>query len=108
MAELRARTIVEAHIYLDLLRSAGVLGASDPGDPSGWTKLIEGPTGWTLHADGADGAFRPFDIAIRYADLAEARRTGVRFGSRVSTLIDAWQWRHIAQVYAGQAIGADL
>jgi hypothetical protein len=108
MAELRARTIVEAHIYLDLLRSAGVLGASDPGDPDGWTRLTEGTIGWTLHADGADGAFRPFDIVIPYGDFAEARRTGVRFGSRASTLIDAWQWREVAQAYAEQAIEAGL
>lgn len=108
MAELRARTIVEAHIYLDLLRADGLLGDPDPGDPDDWTTLVEGPQAWTLHADGAGGAFEPFDITIAYQDLAEARRTGVQFGSRVSTLIDAAQWQELGAEYAEQAIEAGL
>jgi hypothetical protein len=108
MAELRARTIVEAHLYLDLLRAAGALGDPDPGDPDGWTELVEGEDSWTLLADGAGGAFEPFGIEIAYRDLAEARRTGVRFGSRVSTLIDAAQWQELGAEYAEQAIEAGL
>jgi hypothetical protein len=108
MAELRARTIVEAHLYLSLLRAEGALGDSDPGDPSGWTTLVEGAQGWVLQADGAGGAFEPFGIAIAYRDLAESRRTGVRFGSRTSTLIDAAQWQELGVEYAGQAVGAGL
>jgi hypothetical protein len=108
MAELRARTIVEAHLYLDLLRAEGALGDPDPGDPDGWTELVEGEHGWTLRADGAGGAFAPFGIEIAYRDLAEARRTGVRFGSRVSALIDAVQWQDLGAEYAEQAIDAGL
>jgi hypothetical protein len=104
----RARTIVEAHLYLDLLRAEGALGAADPGDPDGWTELVEGEDGWTLRADGAGGAFEPFGIEIAYRDLAEARRTGVRFGPRVSTLIDAVQWQDLGTEYAEQAIDAGL
>lgn len=107
MAGLRARTIVEAHLYLDLLRDDGVLG-DDPGDPAEWTTLTEGSGGWTLHADGAGGAFAPFEIVIAYRDLAEARRTGVRFGSGPSMLIDAAQWRLLGEVYAEQAIEAGM
>jgi hypothetical protein len=108
VAELRARTIVEAHLFLDLLRAEGALGDPDPGDPDGWTTLVEGPQEWTLHADGAGGAFAPFDVTIAYRDLAEARRTGVRFGPRVSTLIDAAQWQELGAEYAEQAIEAGL
>jgi hypothetical protein len=108
MAELRARTIVEAHLYLDLLRADGGLGPDDPGDPDGWTTLVEGPTSWTLRADGAGGRFAPFGITIAYADLAEARRTGVRFGPGRSTLIDAGQWLEMAEVYVEQAVEAEL
>ncbi len=108
MPQLRARTIVEAHLYLDLLRVDRLLGEADPGDPAGWTTLTEGPTGWTLHADGAGGAFEPFDIVIAHRDLAEARRTGIRFGPGTSTLIDAGQWRLLAERYAEQAIEAEL
>jgi hypothetical protein len=108
MAELRARTIVEAHLYLDLLRADGAVGDPDPGDPDDWTELVEGADGWTLLADGAGGGFEPFGIEIAYRDLAEARRTGVRFGSRVSTLIDAAQWQDLGAEYAEQAIEAGL
>jgi hypothetical protein len=108
MAGLRARTIVEAHLYLGLLRAEGALGDPDPGDPAGWTELVEGRDGWTLLADGANGSFEPFGIEIARRDLAEARRTGVRFGSRVSTLVDAAQWQELGVEYAEQAIGAGL
>jgi hypothetical protein len=108
MAELRARTIVEAHLYLDLLRAQGLLGPDDPGDPKHWTTLREGPTGWTLHADGAGGRFTPFDVVIAYRDLADARRTGLRFGTRPSALIDAGQWCELGERYAEQAIAAEL
>ncbi|WP_214407013.1 hypothetical protein [Pseudonocardia lacus] len=108
MAELRARTIVEAHLYLDLLRADGRLGDDDPGDPGGWTILTEGPRSWTLHADGAGGRFHPFTIEIRYADLAEARRTGARFGPGRSTLIDAGEWLEMAEAYVEQAVEAEM
>jgi hypothetical protein len=108
MGELRARTIIEAHLYLDLLRADGLLGDDDPGHPDGWTTLVEGPTSWTLHADGAGGRFRPFDIEIRRADLAEARRTGARFGPGPSPLIDAGQWLDMAETYVEQAVEAEM
>jgi hypothetical protein len=108
MPMLRARTIVEAHLYLDLLRSDGRLGEEDPGDPDGWTSLTEGPVSWTLLADGAGGRFEPFGITIAYRDLAEARRTGIRFGTRTSTLIDAGQWAELGEAFAEQAIEAGL
>ncbi|MCO1659137.1 hypothetical protein [Pseudonocardia humida] len=108
MGELRARTIVEAHLYLDLLRADGGLGPDDPGDPEGWTTLVEGPISWILRADGAGGRFAPFGITIAYADLAEARRTGVRFGPGRSTLIDAGQWLEMAEVYVEQAVEAEM
>jgi hypothetical protein len=108
MARLRARTIVEAHLYLDLMRADGELGDADPGDPAAWTTLTEGPDAWTLHADGAGGAFDPFDITIAYADVADARRSGIRFGVRTSTLIDAGQWQELGTAYSEQAIEAEL
>ena len=108
MARLRARTIVEAHLYLDLMRADGELGDADPGDPAAWTTLTEGPDAWTLHADGAGGAFDPFDITIAYADVADARRSGIRFGVRTSTLIDAGQWQELGTAYSEQAIEGEL
>ena len=108
MARLTARTIVEAHLYLDLMRADGLLGDVDPGDSGGWATLTEGHDAWTLRADGAGGAFEPFDILIPYADLAEARRTGIRFGPRPSTLIDAGQWQELGTAYSEQALEAEL
>jgi hypothetical protein len=108
MAGLRARTLTEAHLYLGLLRAEGALGDADPGDPDGWTELVEDGQGWTLRADGASGAFEPFDIAVARADAAAARRGGSRFGPRVSTLIDAGQWQELGVEYVGQAMAAGL
>jgi hypothetical protein len=107
VARLHARTIVEAHLYLDLLRADGALGDTDPGDPGGWTTLTEGGDAWTLLADGG-GAFDPFEIGITFADVAEARRTGLRFGARPSTLIDAGQWQELGTACSEQAIAAEL
>jgi hypothetical protein len=108
MGELRARTVVEAQLYLDLLRADGLLGDDDPGDPGDWTTLTKGPTSWVLHADGAGGRFAPFDISITHADLAAARRAGSRFGSRPSTLIDAGQWLEMAELYVEQAVETEM
>jgi hypothetical protein len=103
MAAPRARTVVEAHLYLDLLRADGLLGEDDPGDPAAWTRLRGSPASRVLHADGADGRFPPFDIAI-----APATPAGPRFGSGASTLIDAGQWLEMAELYVEQAAGAEL
>jgi hypothetical protein len=102
MAARRARTVVEAHLYLDLLRADGSLGDDDPGDPAAWTRLTGSPTSRVLRADGAGGRFPPFDIPI-----APATAGGPRFGPGASTLIDAGQWLEMAELYVEQAVEAE-
>jgi hypothetical protein len=97
-----ARTLAEAHLYLSL-----TLAADGPDDeavqngPSD-TTLTEGPDAWTVRRDGPAGG-PPIEVLVRHETEAEARRDGLRFGTGVSTLVDAGQWLQIAAVYARRA-----
>ncbi|RCG32643.1 hypothetical protein DQ384_03900 [Sphaerisporangium album] len=113
---LRARTLVEAYLYIDLTLAGGDdeddgFGAADePGlSARPWTTLTEGADAWTLRFDGpATGPRHLIDVVVPYETEAEARRDRLRFGSGVSELVDAGQWRMVSDEYAQRALSADL
>jgi hypothetical protein len=97
-----ARTLAEAHLYISL-----TLAAEEPDDGAlqigrSGTALIEGPDAWTVRRDGSAGG-PPIEVLVRHETEAEAQRDGLRFGTGVSTLVDAGQWLQIAAVYARRA-----
>ena len=98
-----ARTLVEAYLYISLTASAAGLGDDVPRDVRAETTLTEGQDAWTLrHAASGE------EVVVRYATEAEARQDDLRFGSGVSTLLDAGQWLQIAAVYARRALREGL
>lgn len=113
MAELRARTLLEANLYINLALVAGLPADSAEIEPLAdyqpWTRLVEGPDNWTLHFDGPDSGPRyRFEIVVPYQSEADARRDGLRFGHGISTLIDAGQWLLVAAGYARRALAEDF
>ncbi|MEV7969726.1 hypothetical protein AB0O34_27665 [Sphaerisporangium sp. NPDC088356] len=107
---LRARTLVEAYLYIDLTVAAGDDGDL-PADFSAmrWATLSEGQEAWTLRFDGPDtGRRHLIEILVPYQTESEARRDRLRFGPGVSELIDAGQWLSISLAYAQRALNADL
>ncbi|MEV6982934.1 hypothetical protein AB0M95_16955 [Sphaerisporangium sp. NPDC051017] len=112
---LRARTLVEAYLYIDLTLAAGDGDGGDDGfgEPGlsarPWTTLTEGADAWTLRFDGpATGPRHLIDVVVPYRTEAEARRDRLRFGPGPSELVDAGQWRLVADEYAQRALAADL
>ncbi|WP_049576835.1 hypothetical protein [Nonomuraea sp. SBT364] len=87
----RARSLVEAYVYLDLM----TLG--EPGEPV----LTEERDAWRIrHGD--------VEVVVPYASEHEARQGDLTFGSGLSTLIDAGQWVLIATTYADRALEGAL
>jgi hypothetical protein len=105
--ERYARTLVEAYLYISLTASAAGLGDDVPRDVRAETTLTEGADAWTLRYTGSGDAPR-IEVLVRYATEAEARQDDLRFGSGVSTLLDAGQWLQIAAVYARRALREGL
>ncbi|WP_405140155.1 hypothetical protein OG589_25130 [Sphaerisporangium sp. NBC_01403] len=106
---LRARTLVEAFLYIDLTVAAGDEEPPEDFSARRWTTLTEGPETWTLRFDGPDtGRRHLIEILVPYQTESEARRDRLRFGPGVSELIDAGQWLSISLVYAQRALSADL
>jgi hypothetical protein len=97
-----ARTLAEAQLYISLTLAAE--GGGDDAVQSGRsdTALIEGPDAWTVLREGSAGG-PPIEVLVRHETEAEAQRDGLRFGTGVSTLVDAGQWLQIAAVYARRA-----
>lgn len=98
-----ARTLVEAYLYISLTASAAGIGDDVPRDVRAETTLTEGQDAWTLRHAGSGE-----EVLVRYATEAEARQDDLRFGSGVSTLIDAGQWLQTAAVYARRALREGL
>lgn len=91
-----ARSLVEAHVYLDLASSgAGGGGAAER------AVLAEEEEGWVVRLDGTE-------VFVPYAAEAEARETDTTFGTGVSELIDPGQWMLLAATYARRALEAAM
>ncbi|GAB2925998.1 hypothetical protein ACFMQL_32285 [Nonomuraea fastidiosa] len=86
-----ARSLVEAHIYLDLTVSGGSAEAS----------VIEVPDGWLVRAGGVE-------VPVSYEGEHAARRSGATFGTGASELLDAGQWVLIGATYASRALEGQL
>ncbi|MFC4529499.1 hypothetical protein [Sphaerisporangium dianthi] len=111
MSPLRARTLMEAHLYITLAASRDDPGrAAEPElDHEARTTLTEGEDEWTLRFDGHDlGLALRVEVRVPYATELEARRGRLRFGAGRSELIDAGQWRVLGAAYARRAMRDDL
>jgi hypothetical protein len=97
-----ARTLAEAHLYISLTLAEEGAGDDAGRDGRSETALTEGPDAWTVRRDGSAGG-PSIEVLVRYETEAEAQRDGLRFGTGVSTLVDAGQWLQIAAVYARRA-----
>ncbi|UBU18567.1 hypothetical protein [Nonomuraea gerenzanensis] len=87
----QARSLVEAHVYLDLAVSGGSAQAS----------VTETPDGWLVRAGG-------LEVPVPYEAEQAARRTGTTFGTGVSELLDPGQWTLIGATYASRALEGAL
>ncbi|WP_248961045.1 hypothetical protein [Sphaerisporangium perillae] len=111
MPALRARTLLEAHLYVTLTASHDDPGPADrpERDFDAHTTLTEGPEEWTVHFDGrALGLPLEIDVLVPYLTEFEARQDRLRFGAGRSELIDAGQWRLLGASYARRALREDL
>ncbi|MEV4475598.1 hypothetical protein [Nonomuraea sp. NPDC049504] len=86
-----ARSLVEAHVYLDLTVSGGSAGA----------EVIEVPDGWLVRAGGVE-------VPVSYAGEHAAREARTTFGTGRSELLDAGQWVLIGGTYASRALEGGL
>ncbi|TYB56159.1 hypothetical protein FXF51_44435 [Nonomuraea sp. PA05] len=87
----RARSLIEAHLYLDLVVSGGSAQAS----------VSESPDGWLVRAGGVE-------VLVPYEAERTAKRSGVTFGAGVSELLDAGQWVLVGATYASRALEGGL
>ncbi|GAA3812209.1 hypothetical protein GCM10022226_36070 [Sphaerisporangium flaviroseum] len=112
MSSQRARTLVEAYLYIRITARAAEGEGHErhtARDYEAQTALTEGPDEWRLFFDGRDlGLALRIDVHIPYRAEADARRDGLRFGHGTSELIDAGQWRMVSSGYAERAMREDL
>jgi hypothetical protein len=107
--DLRARTLVEAHLFINLTLAVGGASEEVTRDHERWTTLTEGPDAWTLRFDGPQAQdLDSIEIEIPYASEAEARDEGSRFGIGLSELLDPGQWQLISAGYARRVVDEDL
>ncbi|WP_214411987.1 hypothetical protein [Sphaerisporangium fuscum] len=108
MAPPRARTLLEAHLYVTLT-AGGPDAAETEHDFEAHTTLTEGAEEWTLRFDGHPlGLPVLVEVQVPYDSEAEARAERLPFGSGRSELIDAGQWRALGASYARRAMREDL
>jgi hypothetical protein len=105
--DLRARTLVEAHLFINLTLAGGAASEEVAGDYERWTTLTEGQDAWTLRFDGPPGE-EIIEVEIPYATESEARDEGSRFGIGLSELLDPGQWQLISAGYARRVVEEDL
>jgi hypothetical protein len=91
-----ARSLVEAHVYLDLVASGAEGGAA-----AERAVLAEEEEGWLVRLDDTE-------VFVPYAAEAEAREADATFGTGVSELIDPGQWMLLAATYARRALEAAM
>ncbi|GAA2208143.1 hypothetical protein GCM10009850_036010 [Nonomuraea monospora] len=87
----RARSLIEAHLYLDLVVPDGSAQAS----------VSESPDGWLVQAGGVE-------VLVPYEAEQTAKRAGATFGTGVSELLDAGQWVLVGATYASRALEGGL
>ncbi|GAA3660731.1 hypothetical protein GCM10022224_025150 [Nonomuraea antimicrobica] len=87
----RARCLVEAYVYLDLVAPGGSERAS----------VTDEPGAWLVRADDVE-------VLVPYAAEEAAGLQGATFGAGVSELLDPGQWVLIGAAYAGRALEAGL
>ncbi|MCW2880107.1 MAG: hypothetical protein JWQ95_4207 [Sphaerisporangium sp.] len=119
---LRARTLVEAYLYINLTVAAATEPTDQPEDENEavagvgpaldydrWTTLTEGPEAWTLLFDGPDtGERHRFALFVPYETEYASRRENLRFGPGRSEIIDPGQWQLLGAGYARRALRDDL
>jgi hypothetical protein len=86
-----ARSLVEAHVYLDVVASGG----------SARSSVAETPDGWLVRAGGVE-------VLVPYEAEQEARRSRATFGTGVSELLDPGQWVLVGATYASRALEGGL
>jgi hypothetical protein len=108
--DLRARTLVEAHLFINLTLAGGIASEEVTRDYERWTTLTEGTDAWTLRFDGPPQAAggEIIEVEIPYASEAEAREAGSRFGIGLSELLDPGQWQLVSAGYARRVVQEDL
>lgn len=110
---LRARTLIEGHVYINLMiadlpppdGAAADPVAADTAASADNTTTTVGEEAWTLAHDVGN---QRIEVVVPYATEATARAAGLRFGAGVSELIDAGQWLLVAAIYARRALAQDL
>lgn len=110
MPDLRARTLVEAHLFINLTLAGGIASEEVTRDYERWTTLTEGTDAWTLRFDGPPQAAggEIIEVEIPYASETEAREAGSRFGIGLSELLDPGQWQLVSAGYARRVVQEDL
>lgn len=110
MPDLRARTLVEAHLFINLTLAGGIASEEVTRDYERWTTLTEGTDAWTLRFDGPPQAAggEIIEVEIPYASETEAREAGSRFGIGLSELLDPGQWHLVSAGYARRVVQEDL
>ncbi|MGI5225450.1 hypothetical protein [Actinoallomurus sp. CA-142502] len=110
MPDLHARTLVEAHLFINLTLAGGTASEEVARDHERWTTLTEGEDSWTLRFDGPPdaGAGEPIELHVPYASEAEAREEGARFGVGISEVLDPGQWQIVSAGYARRVVDEDL
>jgi hypothetical protein len=108
--DLRARTLVEAHLFINLTLAGGIASEEVTRDYERWTTLTEGTDAWTLRFDGPPQAAGEeiIEVEIPYASETEAREAGSRFGIGPSELLDPGQWQLVSAGYARRVVQEDL
>jgi hypothetical protein len=108
--DLRARTLVEAHLFINLTLAGGIASEEVTRDYERWTTLTEGTDAWTLRFDGPPQAAGEeiIEVEIPYASETEAREAGSRFGIGPSELLDPGQWQLASAGYARRVVQEDL
>jgi hypothetical protein len=108
--DLRARTLVEAHLFINLTLAGGIASEEVTRDYERWTTLTEGTDAWTLRFDGPPQAAggEIIEVEIPYASETEAREAGSRFGIGLSELLDPGQWQLVSAGYARRVVQEDL
>ncbi|WP_329243871.1 hypothetical protein OG417_46755 [Actinoallomurus sp. NBC_01490] len=110
MPDSQARTLVEAHLFINVTLAGGAASEEVARDHERWTTVTEGEEAWTLRFEGppGTGSGEPIEVQVPYASEAEAREEGSQFGVGLSELLDPGQWQLVSAGYARRVLDEDL